>query len=48
MRRIAHGMVARLKERFPNLVLHADLDADDWDIRRGLQDITKKHSEQTA
>ncbi|MDL1952794.1 hypothetical protein FBR07_01250 [Candidatus Uhrbacteria bacterium UHB] len=48
MRRIAHGMAARLKERFPNLVLHADLDADDWDIRRGLQDITKKHSEQTA
>lgn len=42
MRRVAHGMIRRLTERFPSLVHLADLDSDDWDVRRGLQDIVKK------
>lgn len=46
MRRVAHGMAACLQERFPALTLHADLDPDDWDIRRGLQDITHRHTQQ--
>lgn len=44
MRRIAQGMANCLMERFPDLKLHADLDPDDWDVRRGLQDITKKEA----
>lgn len=42
LRKIAHKMHNVLKKEFPNLALHSDLDLDDWDIRRGLQDITKK------
>jgi hypothetical protein len=42
LRKIAHQMQAALKEAFPKLLLHCDLGADDWDIRRGLQDIVKK------
>ncbi|MEI7620472.1 MAG: FAD-dependent thymidylate synthase [Candidatus Falkowbacteria bacterium] len=42
LRKIAHKMQAALQEAFPKLLLHCDLGADDWDIRRGLQDITKK------
>ncbi|OGF27424.1 hypothetical protein A2303_04435 [Candidatus Falkowbacteria bacterium RIFOXYB2_FULL_47_14] len=42
LRRIAHKMHATLAEKFPKLKLHSDLEMDDWDIRRGLQDITKK------
>lgn len=42
VRRIAHGMARTLQEKLPNLVLHADMDVDDWDVRRGLQDITMK------
>ena len=42
LRKIAHQMHAGMKKLFPNLVLHPDLDKDDWDIRRGLQDIKEK------
>lgn len=42
LRKIAHKMHHALKKEFPNLVLHSDLEQDDWDVRRGLQDITKK------
>jgi hypothetical protein len=31
-----------LKEKFPNLKLNSDLEKDDWDVRRGLADITEK------
>lgn len=42
LRKVAHNMHAALKKMFPKLVLHADLDLDDWDIRRGAQDIKEK------
>jgi thymidylate synthase ThyX len=43
LRKVAHKMHHALKEMFPKLVLHSDLDLDDWDVRRGLQDITIKN-----
>lgn len=43
LRQVAHKMYHALKEMFPELVLHCDLDLDDWDVRRGLQDITIKN-----
>jgi hypothetical protein len=42
LRKIAHKMYGGLIETFPKLKLHCDLGADDWDFRRGLQDIVKK------
>jgi thymidylate synthase ThyX len=43
LRQIAHKMHSSLQTAFPNLQLLSDLDKDDWDVRRGLQDITDKH-----
>lgn len=42
LRSVAHKMYGALSEKFPNLKLYADLDLDDWDVRRGLADITAK------
>jgi len=42
LRSIAHKMYKSIHKMFPKLVLHADLDLDDWDIRRGMQDIREK------
>ncbi len=42
LRQAAHKMYHAVLEMFPNLKLHCDLDKDDWDIRRGLADITSK------
>jgi deoxycytidylate deaminase/thymidylate synthase ThyX len=42
LRKIAHQMHHAVSEAFPNLKLNSDLGKDDWDVRRGLQDITKK------
>ena len=42
LRRIAHRMYYSIREMFPKLKLHCDLDLDDWDVRRGLQDISAK------
>ncbi len=42
LRQIALQMRQALVEKFPTLTLHCDLDPDDWDVRRGLQDIVKK------
>ncbi len=42
LRKIAHKMHGALKDMFPGLPLHSDLNPDDWDVRRGLQDIMKK------
>jgi len=33
-----------LQKAFPNLKMYSDLEESDWDVRRGLQDITKKES----
>jgi thymidylate synthase ThyX len=43
LRAIAHKMIAAIRLRFPELVLHTDLDPDDWDVRRGTQDIVMKN-----
>ncbi|OGF28275.1 hypothetical protein A2477_00435 [Candidatus Falkowbacteria bacterium RIFOXYC2_FULL_47_12] len=42
LRRIAHKMHQSLLEIDPDLKLLTDLNPDDWDVRRGLQDIIKK------
>ena len=42
LRKIAHKMYESVSKTFPNLKLYADLDQDDWDVRRGLADITTK------
>lgn len=42
LRQIANKMYFAIKEKFPNLIMHANLEKDDWDVRRGLQDIIKK------
>jgi thymidylate synthase ThyX len=41
-RSIAHKMHHALKGSFPELVLHSNLKENDWDLRRGNQDIVKK------
>jgi len=42
LRANALKMCDALKKKFPNLAVHADRSLNDWDIRRGLQDIRKK------
>lgn len=42
MRRIAHKMHDALSQELPNLKLHCDLEASDWDIKRGMQTIVEK------
>lgn len=39
LRRVAHRMDKFLRRKFPLLKLHSDLDPDDWDVRRGKQNI---------
>lgn len=42
LRQVAQRMGGNLKSRFENLKLYIDEDQDDWDIRRGNQDIIAK------
>ncbi len=42
LRPIAQAMHKALAKVFPAVRLHSDLGADDWDVRRGLQDIRQK------
>ncbi len=42
LRVIAHAMHHALRTALPSVKLHTDLELDDWDVRRGLQDIVKK------
>ena len=42
LRKLARKMSDAVSEKFPNLKMYIDLDLDDWDVRRGLQDITLK------
>lgn len=42
LRKIAHQMHHAITEKLPSLKLYCDLEQDDWDYRRGLQDIIKK------
>jgi len=39
LRKIAHQMTKAISEIYPKIRMHSDLDLDDWDIRRGDQDI---------
>jgi len=41
-RKVAIQLAEALLTEFPDLKLYADLDPDDWDIKRGTQDIVKK------
>ncbi|MEK7511870.1 MAG: FAD-dependent thymidylate synthase [Patescibacteria group bacterium] len=42
LRKIAHQMYHAIHDKYPLIKLHVDLEEDDWDSRRGLQDITLK------
>jgi thymidylate synthase ThyX len=42
LRRVIHGMIAKFREKFPDFTLHADMDVDDWSVRRGGQTIQAK------
>jgi thymidylate synthase ThyX len=44
MRRVAQDMARTFGELHPDIPLHADMDPDDWDIKRGGQDIVAKPS----
>jgi hypothetical protein len=42
LRAIAHQMSRAVAAKFPDIVLHSDYSLDDWDVRRGAQDIVAK------
>jgi thymidylate synthase ThyX len=42
LRRKVHGMIELFKRNYADIALHADMDPDDWDVRRGDQTITAK------
>jgi thymidylate synthase ThyX len=42
LRKIAHQMTEVFRKKFPILKLHSDQNPDDWDVRRGLADITER------
>ena len=42
LRIIVQDMARALQEKLPNLKMHIDFSSDDWDVRRGKQDITAK------
>jgi hypothetical protein len=42
LRLAAQQMATSLNALLPGVVRHHDTDPDDWDVRRGLQDITAK------
>jgi len=44
LRKIAHKMHASIMEIYPDMKMFTDLEADEWDVRRGEQDITQKTS----
>jgi thymidylate synthase ThyX len=42
LRKIAHRMSRAVEAKFPIIKLHSDYSLDDWDVRRGSQDIVAK------
>lgn len=42
IRPVTQRMADEIEKRFPEVSLHVDRDPDDWDVRRGLQDIQQK------
>jgi len=43
LRKIAHQMHYAIMEIYPDMKMLTDLDMDDWDVRRGMMDITQKN-----
>ncbi len=44
LRVVAHWLTSRLRSAFPQVALHSDVDADDWTLRRGQQDILAREN----
>lgn len=44
LRRVIQGMIKDFQASFPEFPLHADMDQDDWSLRRGGQTITARES----
>ena len=42
LRQVAHQMSRAISKKFPLVKLYSDFSLDDWDIRRGGQDIVRK------
>jgi hypothetical protein len=42
LRKIAQKMALYIKEIIPTCTIHADMNEDEWNIKRGTQDIVKK------
>jgi len=42
LRKVAQEMSKKIIEKYPKLKMHIDLSLDDWDVRRGLNDIIEK------
>lgn len=42
LRRIAHKMSQAMMKAFPDIKLQSDFSLDDWNIRRGMQDIKER------
>jgi thymidylate synthase ThyX len=42
LRKVAHKMSIALSKMFPDLKLQSDFSLDEWNIRRGMQDISSK------
>jgi thymidylate synthase ThyX len=42
LRRKIHWMIEEFRKRYPQIPVHADMDPDDWTVRRGQQTIVAK------
>ncbi len=42
LRHVVHNMIREFREEFVGIPVHADMDPDDWSVRRGQQTIEKK------
>lgn len=41
LRQLSHDLTKQLREKLPNIVLHCDMGPDEWNLKRGKQDIVK-------
>lgn len=44
LRKVIHEFARLMGEQLPEVKLHANMDPDDWDVRRGTHDITLKEA----
>ena len=42
LRKIAHKMHGAIMDIYPDMKMYSDLEPDEWDVRRGEQDIVKR------